>query len=90
MMIQSIKDMLRLSECGHITNKRKILYLEEMRYGLRKRMRSPVRLSCIRWRPSLRERVRTSARGICKDALVRFRLSEVTAYGRNEKGIRPQ
>lgn len=62
----------------------------EIRYGLRKRMRSPVRLSCIRWRPSLRERVRTSARGICKDALVRFRLSEVTAYGRNEKGIRPQ
>lgn len=24
MIIQSIKDMLRLSECGHITNKRKI------------------------------------------------------------------
>ena len=60
----------------------------EIRYSLRKRMRSPVRLSCIRWRPSLRERARTSARGICKDALVRSRLSEATAHGRHEKRIR--
>ena len=62
----------------------------EIRSGLQKRTSGPVQLSCIRWRPSLRERERTSARGICKGASVRSRLSEVTAYGRNEERIRPQ
>ena len=37
-------------------------------------MISPVQLNCIRLHPSLRERVKTCARGISRDVLVRFPL----------------